>query len=188
MSQNSTAISDKLLLAQMASFFTQLINLSILVIFFSLQSLFIMQKREPVYHFLAASCFLLFVVAKHYVSTPSTMYLVDFSCLKPPNFCRVPFSTYIEHARMLDFLDEESVAFMAKVLRHSGQGEQTYIPPAIHYIPPKSGHQEALKEAHMVLFPVVEDLLSKTNTSPQEIDVLIVNCSGFCPAPRFLPL
>ncbi|KAL0292705.1 UNVERIFIED_CONTAM: 3-ketoacyl-CoA synthase 5 [Sesamum radiatum] len=84
---------------------------------------------------------------------------------------------------MLDFLDEESVAFMAKVLRHSGQGEQTYIPPAIHYIPPKSGHQEALKEAHMVLFPVVEDLLSKTNISPQEIDILIVNCSGFCPAP-----
>ncbi|KAL2227177.1 UNVERIFIED_CONTAM: 3-ketoacyl-CoA synthase 5 [Sesamum indicum] len=184
MSRNSnTAISDKLLLAQMVSLFTQLINLSLLVIFFFLQSLFIIQKRDPIYHFLAASCFLLFVVAKRYVSTPSTVYLVDFSCFKPPNFCRVPFSTYIEHARMLDFLDEESVAFMAKVLKHSGQGEQTYIPPAIHYIPPKSGHQEALKEAHMVLFPVVEDLLSKTNTSPQEIDILIVNCSGFCPAP-----
>ncbi|KAK4431601.1 3-ketoacyl-CoA synthase 5 [Sesamum alatum] len=181
---SNTAISNKLLLARMASFFTQFINLSILVLFFSLQTLLIIQKRQPIYHFLAAaSCFLVFVVAKRYASTASTVYLVDFSCLKPPNFCRVPFSTYIEHARMLDFLDEESVAFMAKVLKHSGQGEQTYIPPAIHYIPPKSGHQEALKEAHMVLFPVVEDLFSKTNTSPEEIDVLIVNCSGFCPAP-----
>lgn len=35
----------------------------------------------------------------------------------------------------------------------------------------------------MALFPVLEDLLRKTNTRPDEIDVVIVNCSGFCPAP-----
>ncbi|KAL2550285.1 3-ketoacyl-CoA synthase 6 [Forsythia ovata] len=35
----------------------------------------------------------------------------------------------------------------------------------------------------MVLFPVFEDLLSKTKLSPSEIDILIVNCSGFCPSP-----
>ncbi|KAK6155797.1 hypothetical protein DH2020_010045 [Rehmannia glutinosa] len=84
---------------------------------------------------------------------------------------------------MLDFLDQESVAFMEKVLKHSGQGEMTYLPPAIHFIPPKSSHQEAIKEVHIALSPVFEDLLAKTKTSPKDIDVLIVNCSGFCPSP-----
>lgn len=167
----------------MFSLLTEFIKFSILLVLFSLEALFIMQERELIYHFLAASFFLLLAIAKYYISSPSPVYLVDFSCLKPPNSCRVPFSTYIEHAQMLDFLDKESVAFMAKVLAHSGQGEQTYLPPAIHYIPPKSSHQEAIKEVHIALFPVLEDLLSKTKISPAEIDVLIVNCSGFCPAP-----
>lgn len=177
------ANSHKLLLFHLSSLFTQFMNLSILVAFFSLHALFIIQKWDITYHFLAASCFLLIAIAKYYVSSPSPVYLMDFSCLKPPNFCRVPFSTYIEHAQMLDFLDKESVSFMAKVLKHSGQGEQTYLPPGIHNIPPKSGHQEAIKEVHMALFPVLDDLLSKTKISPAEVDVLIVNCSGFCPAP-----
>ncbi|CAK9135199.1 unnamed protein product [Ilex paraguariensis] len=72
---------------------------------------------------------------------------------------------------------------MAKVLSSSGQGEETYLPPAVHYIPPRSDHQEAMKEVHMVLFPIFDDLLSKTNLSPHNIDILIVNCSGFCPSP-----
>ena len=35
----------------------------------------------------------------------------------------------------------------------------------------------------MVLFHVMEDLLSKTKLSPRDIDILIINCSGFCPSP-----
>ncbi|KAK6118037.1 hypothetical protein DH2020_048202 [Rehmannia glutinosa] len=59
----------------------------------------------------------------------------------------------------------------------------TYLPPEIHFIPPKSSHQEAIKEVHIALSPVFEDLLAKTKISPKDIDVLIVNCSGFCPSP-----
>lgn len=35
----------------------------------------------------------------------------------------------------------------------------------------------------MALFTVMDDLLAKTSLSPTDIDVLIVNCSGFCPSP-----
>ncbi|XVF50719.1 hypothetical protein PTKIN_Ptkin04bG0125100 [Pterospermum kingtungense] len=35
----------------------------------------------------------------------------------------------------------------------------------------------------MVLFPLVDDLLSKAKLSPSDIDILIVNCSSFCPSP-----
>ncbi|MCD7445864.1 hypothetical protein HAX54_015588 [Datura stramonium] len=76
-----------------------------------------------------------------------------------------------------------SITFMTKVLNQSGQSEETYLPPALQYIPPKSDYQEVMSEVHMVLFPVFEDLLAKTKLSPHDIDVLIVNCSGFCPAP-----
>ncbi|KAG5616769.1 hypothetical protein H5410_016593 [Solanum commersonii] len=72
---------------------------------------------------------------------------------------------------------------MTKILNQSGQSDETYIPPALHYIPPKSDYQEVISEVHMVLFPVFEDLLAKTKITPRDIDVLIVNCSGFCPAP-----
>ncbi|KAJ6339269.1 hypothetical protein OIU77_007266 [Salix suchowensis] len=72
---------------------------------------------------------------------------------------------------------------MAKILTSSGLGEETYLPPALHYIPPKPHQQESIKEAEMVLPPIMEDLLSKTKISPRDIDILIVNCSGFCPSP-----
>lgn len=181
---STTIFSQKLLKEQIHSNLIEIMNFSLLALLFSAESLFIIQKWEPLYHLLNISCLLLFFIAKSYMSTSSSpVFLVDFSCLKPPNFCRVPLSTYIEHAKMLDFLDSESVDFIAKILTHSGLGEQTYFPPALHYIPPKSGHQEAIQEVHMVLFPVLENLLNKTRISPSEIDILIVNCSGFCPAP-----
>ncbi|XP_075485553.1 3-ketoacyl-CoA synthase 5-like [Primulina tabacum] len=180
---SQTSTSHKFLFTQIHSFLTEVMNYTTLVILFSLQTLFILQKWDPFYQFLTISSLLLVAISKHCFSRPSPVYLLDFSCLKPPNFCRVPFSGYIEHALKLDFLDEESVAFMSKVLVQSGQGENTYLPPAIAFIPPESSHQEAIKEVHLVLFPVVEDLLMKTRISPSEIDILIVNCSGFCPNP-----
>nr|KYP69578.1 3-ketoacyl-CoA synthase 6 [Cajanus cajan] len=139
---------------------------------------------EPMFHFLAM-CFLLllFFLVKHFLSKPSPVYLVDFSCLKPPSHCRVPFATFLENASMLGFFDSESIAFMAKVLHNSGQSEETYLPPSLHYIPPETHHTESIKEVQMVLYPVMNDLLAKTNISPLHIDILIVNCSGFCPSP-----
>ena len=35
----------------------------------------------------------------------------------------------------------------------------------------------------MVLFPIMDDLLAKTNLSHLDIDILVVNCSGFCSSP-----
>ncbi|XP_076883863.1 3-ketoacyl-CoA synthase 5-like [Bidens hawaiensis] len=59
----------------------------------------------------------------------------------------------------------------------------TYIPSALHYIPPRSTHKDAIQEAQTVLFTVFEDLQTKTKLHPRDIDIIIVNCSGFCPSP-----
>ena len=126
---------------------------------------------------------LLVSVIKLYISKSQPVYLVNFSCLKPPDYCRVPIAGFLEHIRLFDFLDEDSVDFMSKIVSFSGQGNETYYPPSLFYIPPVPTDREAMEEVHMVLFPVFEDLLSKTKLKPRDIDIIIVNCSGFCPEP-----
>ncbi|KAJ0772187.1 putative very-long-chain 3-oxoacyl-CoA synthase [Helianthus annuus] len=127
---------------------------------------------------------IIFIVFKtFFMSSSPPIYLVDYSCFKPPNFWRLPFSSFLEHSRIVHSLDQQSVDFMTKVLVSSGQSQSTCIPPPLHYIPPRSTHEDAIKEAQIVLFTVFEDLLSKTQMSPRDIDIIIVNCSGFCPSP-----
>lgn len=135
------------------------------------------------YALLTLFTFLFFSIIKLYILKYQPVYLVNFSCFKPPDYCRVPIAGYLEHIRLFDFLDKDSVDFMSKIITSSGQGDETYYPPALFYIPPVPTDGEAMEEVHMVLFPVFEDLLSKTNLEPHDIDILIVNCSGFCPAP-----
>lgn len=168
--------------------FFQLLNLLalLLLVMYSMRTVLI-QKWNPLstfHFFLLYSCLIFFLLIKlYFLKYSSPVYLVDFSCLKPPNFCRVPFSTFLENASMFQAFDSESLTFMAKILSSSGQSEETYLPPALHYIPPKTHHQDSIKEVHMVLFPIMDDLLAKTKLSPSDIDILIVNCSGFCPSP-----
>ncbi|OUZ99474.1 FAE1/Type III polyketide synthase-like protein [Macleaya cordata] len=84
---------------------------------------------------------------------------------------------------MTKIFNQDSISFMEKLIRSSGQGEETYLPPPLHYIPPRASHQDAINEAQMVFFPVIDDLLSKTKISPLQIDVLVLNCSSFSPSP-----
>ncbi|XP_068314773.1 3-ketoacyl-CoA synthase 5-like [Pyrus communis] len=164
----------------------ELQRLLLLIIVTSVETLIVLQKREPIFHFIHLSCLIIFLTLKScFFSNPTQVYLVDFSCLKPPSSCIVPFSKFLGNASKFESFDKESLAFMAKVLASSGHGQETYLPPALHHIPPLSHHQESIEEVHMVLFPIMDDLLAKTNLSPQEIDILIVNCSGFCPSPSF---
>ncbi|KAF3433085.1 hypothetical protein FNV43_RR24187 [Rhamnella rubrinervis] len=141
-------------------------------------------RRRSIFHVLLLSSFLVFFLLKPYFSNYSCpLYLVDFSCLRPPSSCRVPFSKFLGNASKFESFNSGSIAFMAKHLTSSGQSEETYLPPALHFIPPKTQLQESIKEVHMVLFTIMDDLLAKTKLSPRDIDILIVNCSGFCPSP-----
>ncbi|CAK7337132.1 unnamed protein product [Dovyalis caffra] len=137
----------------------EVLRISALALVISLEAVFALQKWKPIFHFLLVSVVLFFFIIKPYFLSSKPVYLVDFSCFKPPNVCRVPSSTFLENASKIESFDKESVAFMAKVLISSGQ------------------------EAEMVLFPIMQDLLSKTKVSAPDIDILIVNCSGFCPSP-----
>ncbi|XP_022737292.1 3-ketoacyl-CoA synthase 9-like [Durio zibethinus] len=156
---------------------------ALILVLVSFETLFIFQKWEPIFHILLLFCFLLFSVLGPLAFKSPSVYLVDFSCFKPPSFCKVSFSHFIEHASLIESFDSESVEFMAKILASSGLSEETYLPPGLHCIPPKTHQREYIKEAEMVLFPLMDDLLSKAKLTPCDIDILIINCSGFCPSP-----
>ncbi|KAK3132902.1 hypothetical protein QOZ80_6AG0529250 [Eleusine coracana subsp. coracana] len=110
-------------------------------------------------------------------------WLVDFACLKPPRRLRIPVAALLEHLRLIGCFDAGSVEFMAKVIEGSGMGNETYFPAPLHHIPPASTHAAAVEEARALFFPALDDLFARTGVPPSRVGALVVNCSGFCPAP-----
>ncbi|KAL5562810.1 hypothetical protein UlMin_032557 [Ulmus minor] len=83
---------------------------------------------------------------------------------------RVPHATFLEHAHRWNTFDKESIEFQYKVLERSGIGDEACVPAA-------------KLEIEEVLFPIVEDLLTKQKINPKSIDILVTNCSLFSPTP-----
>ncbi|CAK9318329.1 unnamed protein product [Citrullus colocynthis] len=185
-SHGGTLLHFTQLLTRLRLPFFQLQNFFILILLISMETYIFLRGWNPIFCIfllLSSYAFFKYIIKLPILNAPRPVYLVDFSCLRPPSFCRVPFSLFLENATLMDIFDKDSLSFMAKTLKSSGQSEQTCLPPALHFIPPKTHQQESINEVHMVLFPVMDDLLTKTHLSPCDIDILIVNCSGFCPSP-----
>ncbi|OIT34374.1 PREDICTED: 3-ketoacyl-CoA synthase 6-like [Nicotiana attenuata] len=132
---------------------------------------------------LCSSFLIIFVATVYFMSKPRSIYLVDYSCYKAPVTCRVPFSTFMEHSRLILKDNPESVKFQMRILERSGLGEETCLPPACHYIPPTPTMESARAEAEVVIFSAIDNLMKKTGLKPKDIDILIVNCSLFSPTP-----
>nr|AGK30018.1 3-ketoacyl-CoA synthase [Gossypium raimondii] len=161
--------------------------LQLLLVLLSLQRLFLFQQWNwnPIFHLLLLFCFFLVYVLRvgALAFKPPSVYLVDFSCFKPPSTCQLPLSRFIQHASSIISFDSQSVEFMAKIVASSGLSEQTYLPPALLSSPPKTHQREYIKEAEMILLPLMDDLLTKAKLSPRAIDILVIHCSAFCPSP-----
>ncbi|KAJ0860584.1 putative very-long-chain 3-oxoacyl-CoA synthase [Helianthus annuus] len=111
------------------------------------------------------SALLVFLATLYFMSRPRKVYLVDFSAYKP------------EDARIVTreiFMDRSTRA---------GLGQKTYFPEAVLQVPPNPCMAEARKEAEMVMYGAIDDLLAKTGLKAKDIGILIVNCSLFCPTP-----
>lgn len=132
---------------------------------------------------LCSAFLVVFAATVYFMSRPRPVYLVDFACYKPPFTCRVPFSTFMEHARLLSQFDHKSVDFQMRILERSGLGEETCFPPALHYIPPQVTMEASREEARVVIFSAIDQLLAKTGVKAKDIDILVVNCSLFSPTP-----
>ncbi|XP_010551616.1 PREDICTED: 3-ketoacyl-CoA synthase 7 [Tarenaya hassleriana] len=147
--------------------------------------LFIYESLSSSAHYLATSVsiVIIIVILVYYFSRPRCTYLIDFSCYQPPDYLRVPIPNFIEHLEISGVFGRESLDLQRKVLERSGIGDEACVPVSVHEIPPDSSFSAATAETQEILFTVVKDLLSKHRIDPASIDIIVSNCSLFCPTP-----
>ncbi|CAN6198058.1 unnamed protein product [Urochloa humidicola] len=127
-------------------------------------------------HQLLAFLLLTVVTVKYLIQRRCSVYLVDYACYGPSSSnYRLNPATWKETNRF--FLDDDIMSFHTNIIRRSGLGNETCLPYSIHYIPPICSLSLVREEAEMIIFKVVDDLFAKTSVKPNQIDMLIVNCS-----------
>ncbi|RDX62558.1 3-ketoacyl-CoA synthase 4, partial [Mucuna pruriens] len=138
------------------------------------------------YNFLSVIAFsaVLVLASTAYLTTrPRSIYLVDYSCHRPPEHLRVHFQLFMERSTLTGDFHPSSLDFQSKILHRSGLGEETYLPEAMHSIPPRPSMANAREEAQQVMFGALDNLFANTNVKPKDIGILVVNCSLFNPTP-----
>ncbi|KAK7257949.1 hypothetical protein RIF29_32293 [Crotalaria pallida] len=118
-----------------------------------------------------------------FITRPKSIYLVDFSCFLPPPSLTVRFDQFMEHSKLTGDFDQSSLDFQRKILERSGLGEETYVPEAMHHIPPTPSMAAAREEAEQVMYGALDNLFANTKIKPKDIGILVVNCSLFNPTP-----
>ncbi|KAK9691930.1 hypothetical protein RND81_09G229700 [Saponaria officinalis] len=128
---------------------------------------------------------LLFAIIFYRTWRKTPILLVDFECYQPPLNHRVPISSFIEHSLMREQeLNTSGVAeFEKKMSIRSGIGNESYATLGMDLIPVDTSFKYSMEEVRSALFSVTEILLRKLKISPNSIDILITNCSVFCPTP-----
>jgi len=109
-----------------------------------------------------------FLATLYFVARPRQVYLLNFACYKPPPAHLCSKETFMDRSRQ-NGCSQESLEFQRKIMERSGQGQKTF--------------EEAKKEAEMIMFGAIDQLLAKTKVNVKDIGILVVNCSLFNPTP-----
>ncbi|KAL4198173.1 hypothetical protein AMTRI_Chr03g44580 [Amborella trichopoda] len=72
----------------------------------------------------------------YFTVKPRPIYLVDYTCYKPSDSCRLPISGFLERARLLPSFDIKSIKLHVPILERPGFGGNECVPPHIHCTPP----------------------------------------------------
>ncbi|KAL2893381.1 3-ketoacyl-CoA synthase 1 [Bienertia sinuspersici] len=111
------------------------------------------------------------------------VYLIDFACYKPEEERKISVDGFLKMTEDSGAFNEETVQFQQRIATRSGLGDEAYLPQGITSEPPNLSMAQARAEAELVIFKTVDALLEKTGVKPEDIDILIVNCSLFNPTP-----
>ncbi|XP_074372901.1 3-ketoacyl-CoA synthase 4-like [Apium graveolens] len=130
--------------------------------------------------FFAAS---VFAITMFVMTRPRPVYLLDYSCYKPPDHLKAPADQFMRHSMLTGDFDSSSLVFQRKILERSGLGEETYVPEAMHSIPPAPSMAAARAEAENVMYGALDKLFTDTGVKAKDIGILVVNCSLFNPTP-----
>ncbi|KAL9238953.1 hypothetical protein vseg_013318 [Gypsophila vaccaria] len=130
-----------------------------------------------------STAFLVFLGTVYFMSRPRKVYMVNFACYKPEPARKVPRELFMDRTQNLGIFSQPNVEFQKKIIERSGLGQETYFPEALIRVPPNPCMAEARKEAELVMFGAIDELLAKTRVKAKDIGVLVVNCSLFNPTP-----
>ncbi|MFQ6630257.1 hypothetical protein Gotur_007334 [Gossypium turneri] len=142
-----------------------------------------LQLQYNLVSFIVFSVVLVFGSTVYIMTRPRSVYLLDYSCYLPPSHLKVKYHQFMEHSKLTGDFDESSLEFQRKILERSGLGEETCVPEAMHYLPPRPSMAAAREEAEQVMFGALDKLFANTNVKPRDIGILVVNCSLFNPTP-----
>jgi len=145
-------------------------------------------KTESLFSPKVEITFVVLVVIGWIARMDNPVYLLSFATFKAPDKWKVSHEEIVEMMRRQKCFNEESINFMARLLVRSGTGQSTAWPPGIVQCleegkEPSRSIEMSRKEAETVIFDIVEKALKKAELRPQDIDVLVINCSLFSPTP-----
>lgn len=132
---------------------------------------------------LTASTALTLLLGIYWVKQPRRVYLVDFACYKPQDERKMSVDSFLKMTAENGAFQQDSITFQNKISHRSGLGDDTYFPRGITSNPPNLSMKEARLEAEAVMFGALDSLFSTTGIRPDQIGILIVNCSLFNPTP-----
>lgn len=125
----------------------------------------------------------LFLLGVYWAKRPRSIYLVDFACYKPEDARKLSNEAFIKMSEESGEFGDEMVHFQRRLATRSGLGDETYLPGGITARPPNLNMAEARAEAEAVMFGALDSLFQTTGLKPNDIGILIVNCSLFNPTP-----
>ena len=111
-------------------------------------------------------------------------YILNYQCYKPPNDRMLGTEFCGKLIRRTENLGPSEYRFLLKAIVSSGIGEQTYAPRNIF-----EGREatptlrDSIGEMEEFFHDSIGKLLAKSNVSPSEIDVLVVNISMLATVP-----
>lgn len=130
---------------------------------------------------------LVVVIIGWILASDNPVYMLAFSTFKAPESWKVTHAEFIQMMKNQDCFTDDSIAFMARLIARSGTGQSTAWPPGIvQCLKGKKSDRSieaSRKEAQTVIFDVVAQALHKARLRPQDVDVLVINCSLFSPTP-----
>lgn len=86
-----------------------------------------------------------------FMSKPRSVYLLDYSCYLPPSDLKVSYNKFMDRSKLIQDFNDSSLEFQRKIMERSGLGEETYLPEALHCVPPRTTMAAAREEAEQVI-------------------------------------
>ncbi|GJY18789.1 3-ketoacyl-CoA synthase 19 [Tanacetum coccineum] len=125
-----------------------------------------------------------FLLAKFVSRRGNTCYMIDYECYKGNKAMKLNTEECAKIVSRNKNLRIEDYKFLLQTMINSGLGEETYGPKNII-----SGEEEhpkyvdSLSEMEEVFFDTLDGIFARSNISPSDVDILVVNVSLLSPVP-----